>query len=43
MFKIFIWDIQGDVEKYRKIVEKERIYKFPLGLHKDLDEVKGIS
>ncbi|KAL3498367.1 hypothetical protein ACH5RR_041099 [Cinchona calisaya] len=32
---------QGNVGKYKKIIEKERIFKFLLGLDKSLDEVRG--
>ena len=30
-----------DATKYKKVVEKKRIYKFLLGLNKNLDEVRG--
>lgn len=32
---------QGDAARYKKKVEKKRIYKFLLGLNKNLDEVRG--
>ncbi|PON46011.1 hypothetical protein TorRG33x02_327260, partial [Trema orientale] len=41
MFETIEWDCLGDAEKYKKIVEKKRIYKFLLGLNKNLDEVHG--
>ena len=41
VFEKIEWSCSEDAVKYRKIVEKERIYKFLLGLNKDLDEVRG--
>ncbi|GAV89710.1 UBN2_3 domain-containing protein, partial [Cephalotus follicularis] len=35
------WHCPEDTQQYKKIVEKERIYKFLLGLNKELDEVRG--
>ncbi|GAV56647.1 UBN2_3 domain-containing protein [Cephalotus follicularis] len=35
------WECPGDHLKYRKIMEKERIVKFLVGLNKNLDEVRG--
>ena len=40
-FETTKWDCPTDAVKYKKIVEKKRIYKFLLGLNKDLDEVRG--
>lgn len=41
MFEELKWDCLGDGVKYKKIVEKERFFKFLLGLNKNLDEVRG--
>jgi len=35
------WSCAEDSMQYKTLVEKERIYKFLLGLNKDLDEVRG--
>ncbi|GAV62065.1 UBN2_3 domain-containing protein [Cephalotus follicularis] len=35
------WECPRDHLKYRKIMEKERIVKFLVGLNKNLDEVRG--
>ncbi|GAV83491.1 UBN2_3 domain-containing protein, partial [Cephalotus follicularis] len=35
------WHCPEDTQQYKKIQEKERIYKFLLGLNKELDEVRG--
>ncbi|KAL5565431.1 hypothetical protein UlMin_028595 [Ulmus minor] len=35
------WSCLIDGAKYREIVEKKRVYKFLLGLNKNLDEVQG--
>ncbi|GAV70419.1 UBN2_3 domain-containing protein, partial [Cephalotus follicularis] len=35
------WHCPEDNQQYKKILEKERIYKFLLGLNKELDEVRG--
>ncbi|GAV63817.1 UBN2_3 domain-containing protein, partial [Cephalotus follicularis] len=35
------WHCPEDTQQYKKILEKERIYKFLLGLNKELDEVRG--
>lgn len=40
MFVQINWDTPKDVEKYKKQVEKERIYDFLAGLIPELDEVK---
>lgn len=39
MYEIAIWDCPTGATKYKKIIEKKRIYK--LGLYKNLDEVRG--
>ncbi|KAA8525055.1 hypothetical protein F0562_007081 [Nyssa sinensis] len=41
MFDKCDWKCPEDGIKYRKIIEKKRLYKFLLGLNKDLDEVRG--
>ncbi|XP_058068722.1 uncharacterized protein LOC131218054 [Magnolia sinica] len=41
MFEEYDWKCPEDGIKYRKIIEKKRLYKFLLGLNKDLDEVRG--
>ena len=35
------WECPEDASRYKKIIEKERIFKFLLGLDKSLDEVRG--
>ncbi|MBN8124842.1 hypothetical protein, partial [Vibrio vulnificus] len=35
------WHCVDDNKQYKQILEKERIYKFLLGLNKELDEVRG--
>ncbi|KAF7821841.1 Retrovirus-related Pol polyprotein from transposon TNT 1-94 [Senna tora] len=35
------WKCSEDAATYQKLVEKERIYKFLLGLNKSLDNIKG--
>ena len=35
------WTCTDDSKQYKELVEKDRIYKFLLGLNKDLDEVRG--
>ena len=35
------WCCTEDQKKYKELVEKDRIYKFLLGLNKNLDEVRG--
>jgi len=35
------WGCAKDSIQYKTLVEKEQIYKFLLGLNKDLDEVRG--
>ena len=41
MFECSEWKCTEDAATYQKLVEKERIYKFLLGLNKSLDEVRG--
>lgn len=35
------WDCPSDAAKYKKVVEKKRIYKFLFELNKNLDDVRG--
>ena len=35
------WSCSNDGKQYKQIQEKERVYKFLLGLNRDLDEVRG--
>ncbi|XP_052182681.1 uncharacterized protein LOC127795193 [Diospyros lotus] len=35
------WKCLEDSQQYKKIVEKDRVYQFLLGLNKDLDDVRG--
>ena len=35
------WKCSEDVALYQKVVEKKRVFKFLLGLNKNLDEVRG--
>lgn len=35
------WKCPEDSKKYNKLVEKDRVYQFLLGLNKNLDEVRG--
>ncbi|KAG8374687.1 hypothetical protein BUALT_Bualt10G0021800 [Buddleja alternifolia] len=41
MYETTKWECPTDATKYEKIVEKKHSYKFLLGLHKNLDEVRG--
>ncbi|KAF7825162.1 Retrovirus-related Pol polyprotein from transposon RE1 [Senna tora] len=41
MFECPEWKCSEDAATYQKLVEKERIYKFLLGLNKSLDDVRG--
>ncbi|KAF7811459.1 Retrovirus-related Pol polyprotein from transposon RE1 [Senna tora] len=41
MFECPEWKCSEDAETYNKLVEKERIYKFLLGLNKSLDNIRG--
>ncbi|KAK3026542.1 hypothetical protein RJ639_041839 [Escallonia herrerae] len=40
-FESLDWECPADASRYKKIIEKERIFKFLLGLDKSLDEVRG--
>ncbi|XP_022847489.1 uncharacterized protein LOC111370002 [Olea europaea var. sylvestris] len=35
------WECPVDAKKYKEITEKKRIFKFLMGLNKDVDEVRG--
>ena len=35
------WSCPDDAKRYRKMVNKERIYDFLAGFNNDLDEVRG--
>ena len=41
MLEDVTWRCPDDGKQYKQIQEKERIYKFLLGLNRDLDEVQG--
>ena len=41
VFKDYKWGSPDDAKRFRKIVEKKRIFKFLMGLNKNLDEVRG--
>ena len=41
MFDSPAWECPGDATLYKKIIEKERVFKFLLGLDKSLDEGGG--
>lgn len=41
MLEDVTWKCPDDGKQYKQIQEKERIYKFLLGLNRDLDEVRG--
>ena len=41
MFEELHWKCSEDVLYYKKIVEKKHLYKFLIGLNKNLDEVRG--
>ncbi|KAJ1416489.1 Gag-polypeptide of LTR copia-type [Sesbania bispinosa] len=41
MYKDVQWSCTEDKKKYKELVEKDRIYKFLLGLNTELDEVQG--
>lgn len=41
MYELNKWKSPEDAAKYKKIVEKKRMYKFLLRLNKNLDEVRG--
>ncbi|XP_075494687.1 uncharacterized protein LOC142532254 [Primulina tabacum] len=40
-FETHAWKCPEDGQRYRKIVEQKRTFKFLLGLNKELDEVRG--
>ncbi|KAJ1395404.1 Gag-polypeptide of LTR copia-type [Sesbania bispinosa] len=41
MYEDVQWSCTEDKKKYKELVEKDRIYKFLLGLNTELDEVRG--
>ena len=41
MFESYQWKCPEDDALYRKIVEQKRVFKFLMGLSKDLDDVRG--
>ncbi|CAJ2679170.1 unnamed protein product [Trifolium pratense] len=41
VFEEHKWTCTADSKKYKEIVEKKRIFKFLMGLNKNLDEVRG--
>lgn len=41
MFEEHNWSYPADSKKYKEIVEKKRIFKFLMGLNKNLDEMRG--
>ena len=41
IFKDHDWNCPEYGIKYKKIIEKKRLYKFLLGLNKEFDEVRG--
>ena len=41
LFEEHNWSCPDDGIKYRQIIERKRIYKFLIGLNKNLDEVRG--
>ena len=41
LYEGYDWQCSGDEALYKKIVEKKRVFKFLMGLNKDLDEVRG--
>ena len=41
MFEEHHWKCNNDALFYKKIVEQKRLYKFLIGLNKNLDEVRG--
>ncbi|KAK3006145.1 hypothetical protein RJ639_017540 [Escallonia herrerae] len=40
-FKSLDWERMADASRYKKIIEKERVFKFLLRLDKSLDAVRG--
>ena len=41
LFEVHEWRCKEDRTQYQKIVETKRIFKFLMGLNKELDEVRG--
>lgn len=41
LFEEHNWSCPGDGIRYKQIIERKRIYKFLIGLNKNLDEVRG--
>ncbi|RVX23717.1 Retrovirus-related Pol polyprotein from transposon RE1 [Vitis vinifera] len=41
VFETMDWECPGDASRYKRIIEKERVFKFLLGLDKSLDEARG--
>ncbi|XP_024024880.1 uncharacterized protein LOC112092581 [Morus notabilis] len=41
LFEEYTWESPSDGNRYRQIIEKKRVFKFLMGLNKDLDEVRG--
>ena len=41
MFEVYSWKCSEDTALYRRILEQKRMFKFLLGLNKNLDEVRG--
>ena len=41
LFKVHEWKCPKDEALYKQIIEKKRVFKFLIGLNKDLDEVCG--
>ncbi|RVW93983.1 hypothetical protein CK203_034049 [Vitis vinifera] len=40
LFKVHEWKCPKDEALYKQIIEKKRVFKFLIGLNKDLDETK---
>ncbi|KAL3520219.1 hypothetical protein ACH5RR_018368 [Cinchona calisaya] len=43
VFEEYHWECPNDARRFKEIVEKKRIFKFLMGLNKNLDEVRGRS
>lgn len=41
LFEVYDWKCPGDEALHKNIIEKKRVFKFLMGLDKDLDEVRG--
>ncbi|KAL3523023.1 hypothetical protein ACH5RR_015857 [Cinchona calisaya] len=41
VFEEYHWECPNDARRFKEIVEKKRIFKFLMGLNKNLDEVWG--